>query len=142
METLNQNTELVLAKAASAAATSAVNSDVIDMANFGGVQFMTYIGTANAGNFIKAQQGDESDLSDAADLEGTKLVATADGEGLWLDITKPSKRYVRIVATRGASTTLGAIWAVKYNPRTGNRDNQETDVLIGEGHVSPAEGTA
>ena len=124
------------------AATSAINSDVIDRADFEGVVFFCKIAVANAGNYIKVQQGDESDLSDAADLEGTKVTPGADNMVSWVDVYRPTKRYLRVVVTRGASTACGDIYAMKYGPKKLPTDNEIADTITGEIHASPAEGTA
>jgi len=139
---LSNGVKITQAAAASAAGTSAVNSDVIDMAGYDGVMFVTAIATANAGNHIKLQQGDEPDLSDAADIEGSKQVATANAQTVWIDLYRPTKRYVRAVATRGVSTALGEVYAFQYEGRIQPADNNVTGEIIGELLVSPDEGTA
>ena len=140
---LMKNIKLRKVKAGQASGGTAVTSSVVDMANFDGVIFFCTIGTANAGNFMKIQQGAVSDLSDAADLEGTKVVATGDGEGVWVDVYRPQERYLRAYIDRsGADTTTGDIYAIQYSGRKQPIDNNVTDTIIGELHVSPDEGTA
>ena len=139
---LSNGVKISQVAAASAAGTTAVNSEVVDMAGYEGVMFVTAIATANAGNHIKLQQGDEADGSDAADLEGSKQVATANGQTVWIDIYRPTKRYVRAVAARGVSTALGEIYAFQYEGRKQPASNNVTDEIIGELLVSPEEGTA
>src|SRR4051812_6645890 len=94
----------------SAAGTSDVTGASVDMAQSGGfdaVCFLTSFGTANAGNYIKAQQSDDDGSSDDfTDLEGTKVASGTSDEDVWLDLQKPAKRYVRPVGVRGASSTL------------------------------------
>ena len=65
-----------------AAGTSAQNSSVIDMQNFDGVVFIAAFGaiTSGAVTSAKAQQGAASNLSDAADLAGSKI-DIADNQG-------------------------------------------------------------
>ena len=144
MHELSKNIKLILAKAAQTAATSEVTSDVIDMQGFEGVLFVTRFGTAADGNFIKVQQGNESNLSDAADLKGTKVVSGADpsNEVCAVDIYKPTKRYVRLHATRGASSTLGDVYAIQYQARKMPPVSALSGTLVIETHVSPEEGTA
>jgi hypothetical protein len=139
---LSNGVKITKAKAASATATTAVNSDVIDMAGYEGVLFATAIATANAGNFIKVQQGDAADGSDAADLEGSKVVATADGQTVWADLYRPTKRYVRLVVTRGVTTVVGEIYALQYESRKQVVNNNVAGTIIGELMVSPNQGTA
>ena len=137
---LFNDAKVVLAKAAAVAGTSAVESDVIDTANFEGAAFIGSIGTANAGNFVKLQQGDASDGSDMADLTGTKLVTGDDGDSYLADVYRPRKRYVRAVVTRGASTTSGDIYAILYSGRECPVSHGST--IDSEMHTSPEEGTA
>lgn len=119
MKELSQNSKIELVKAAQIAATSAIESDVVDMSGYDGVLFLTRFGTAAANNSVKVQQGEESNLSDAVDLEGSGVVSGADpsNEAIYVDVYKPNKRYVRLYVTRGTSSTLGEIWAIKYGPR-------------------------
>lgn len=119
MKELSQNSKIELVKAAQIAATSAIESNVVDMSGYDGVLFLTRFGTAAANNSVKVQQGEESNLSDAVDLEGSGVVSGADpsNEAIYVDVYKPNKRYVRLYATRGTSSTLGEIWAIKYCPR-------------------------
>jgi hypothetical protein len=136
----SKDNKVVLAKAASAAATSAVNSDVIDMQGFEGVAFVGAIGTANAGNYAKVQQGAAANMSDAADLEGSKLVTGDDGDSFLSEIFRPKERYVRCVVTRGASTTIGEIYAILYGSK--KKPVTHGSTIDAELHVSPDEGTA
>jgi len=126
------------------AGTGAVNSTAVDMAGYDGVLFLTSIGTANANNTINAAQGAQANGGDAADLEGTKVTPGDDNSGAWLDVYKPADRYVRLEVARGASTTVGDIWAILYQGRIlpEAAANLVTDELIGELHISPDEGTA
>ncbi len=133
--------KVVLAKAASAAGTSAITTDAIDMQDFSRCCFVTYIGTANAGNYIKGQQSSDDAAADAyADLTGTKVTAAANGDIVCLDVVRPRERYLKAVVTRGASTAVGAIYAVLYGPQTLPVTQDST--TIAESHASPAEGTA
>jgi hypothetical protein len=128
-------------KAAAAADTTAVNSDILDMSGWDGVVFLASVGTANAGNYMKAQQDTDSAGGTMADLEGTKVgVSKTD---MVLDLYRPTERYVRAVITRGASATVEAIWAIQYKGRKGAQlANNVTTAQAAEVHASPAEGTA
>lgn len=142
---LIQNIKLRKVAAGAVSAGTAVNSTAVDMQGFDGVLFFTTIATANAGNFINAAQGAESSGSDAADLEGTKVVAAANASGVWIDVYKPTDRYVRCEIDRsGTNTATGDIWAIQYAGRLFPEaaDNLVTNELIGELHITPAEGTA
>lgn len=121
------------------AATSAVNGTTLDMAGYEGVLWIARIGTAAANNTIKAQQGAASNLSDAADLAGT-AVASGSNNVLVLDLTRPAKRYVRAVITRGTSTTLDTLISIRYKSRTAAL--AAAAGISQEQWNAPAEGTA
>lgn len=142
MHALTSNCKITLAKAAQTAATDAVTSDTIDMSGYEGVMFLTRFGTANAGNLVKAQQDTDSAMGTAADLEGTSVSSGTSDEGIYLDIYKPQERYVRLYVTRGASSTLGEIWAIQYGNRVAPQTHAVSGTLTGETHISPDEGTA
>lgn len=133
---------LTLGAAATTAGTTAVNGAAIDMAGFDGVLIFGTIATAASGNFLKAQGGEASDLSDAADLAGTKVVTDSDADLAILDIQKPRERYIRGVFVRGTSTAVGDLYYIRYNdseqPETRN-DVANTQNLVRL--ISPAEGT-
>jgi len=90
---------------AGVAATTDIEGAVLDMAGFESVLMMVVFGeiTGSAVTSIKAQQGDESDLSDATDLEGTgqTIADDDDNETFYIDLVKPTKRYVRLYVDRG-----------------------------------------
>jgi len=130
--------------AAGVAGTTDINGTTLDMKNYEGVLMVARMGviTATAVTSIKAQQGDESDLSDAADLLGTGITIAADDDNeiFVIDLGKPSKRYVRLVCDRG---TANAVIDATYIQYTGKKApvTQGSGVTL-ETHVSPAEGTA
>lgn len=132
---------LRLAAAGTASGTSTVNGAVQDLANFDGYVFFTVIYTANAGNFLKAQQGEVSDGSDMADLAGSKQVAVANGQVVYYDAKKGGERYVRPVVVRGAATIVGEIYAIPYHGSSEPVINAITNVLLGTRAVAPVEGT-
>ena len=138
----SENCKIILAKAAQSAGTDAVESDVIDMAGFEGCLFLTRFATANAGNYIKAQQDTAANGATMADLAGTKVASGTSDEAVYLDINRPQKRYLRLHVTRTASSALGEIWAILYVPKKAPQTHAVTGTLTGEAHVSPAEGTA
>ena len=144
---LSKNTKLTRVSNAVAAGTTDINSTVIDMQNFEGVQFLVAFGaiTAGAVTSIKVQQGAQSDLSDAADLEGTAVAVADDDDNklFYLDVFRPRERYVRLVVDRETqNAVLDGIFAQQYGPRTMPTIHDSTTVGGGETHASPAEGTA
>lgn len=130
---------------AGAAGTTLINGSILDMQGYEGVLIMVTMGaiTATAVTSIKAQQGAASDLSDAADLAGTgQIIAdTASDKVFYIDLHKPTKRYVRVVVSRG--TANAAVADAKYLQYRGRKAPviHGTNVS-GELHLSPAEGTA
>ena len=139
---LLRSAKVRIVKAAQTAAASDIESDEVDMQGYDGVIFLTSIGTANSGNFIKVQQDTVTGMATAADLEGTKVLPTVNGQGVGVEIYKPLERFVRLYVVRGASSTCGEIWALQYRGRLSPPDNAEVGVMLSECHISPAEGTA
>jgi hypothetical protein len=131
---------------AQAAGITNVNSSVIDMAGYEGVQFTALFGTitTTAVTGIKVQQGNQSDGSDMTDLAGTALAIpdTASNKVLISEIYKPTKRYVRLVVTRGtANAVIDGVLAQQFGARV-NPPTNDSSVAATEYWVSPAEGIA
>lgn len=131
---------------AEAAGTSDVNGSVIDMEGYEGVMFIVAFGTITSGavTSIKVQQGSQSNLSDAADLEGTSVSVadTAFNKLAIVDVYRPRERYVRVVVDRGTQNAVidGGI-AIQYGPR--ELPVTQGDTVEGcEVHASPDEGAA
>lgn len=142
-EQLMNNVKITLVRGAMTASTDCVPTEIIDMAGFEGVVFFGTIATANDGNYIYAQQDDDPDGESSVDLAGSKVVAAANGQVVWLDIYKPEKRYLRACINRGgASTATGDFYAIQYQGRKGLISNLVANKLIGEILISPDEGTA
>lgn len=134
---LTKNVKVIQVKAPETAATTAVNSDAVDTTGFEGVVFMGSIAVANAGNYGEVQQGDTT--SPATALAGTKVVTAANNNSFVIDVYRPSKRYVRCVVTRTASSATGALYAVLYG--AAKAPTTQGAGIDAELHVSPAEGT-
>lgn len=130
---------------AGVAAPTDINGTTLDMTNHEGVLIIVRMGTitATAVTSIKAQQGAASDLSDAADLEGTAqtIADTDDDKTFYIDLKRPRERYVRLVVDRGtANAVVASAEYVQYGPR--ELPSAHGANVSGESHVSPAEGTA
>lgn len=139
---LSKNVKVTKVSAAVATATSAVNCSAVDMQGFEGVMFVASIGSANVGNGIKVQQGQQSGMGDAADLAGTQVLSDGTQTDLVVDVNQPQERYVRPVIIRaGATTTVEAAWAIQYGPRSKPVSNATAAQAV-ETHLSPDEGTA
>ena len=146
MLNLGKNTK-VTPGAAYADGTADVNGATLDMSGYDGV-LMILTAAAIAGSAVttfKAQQGAESNLSDAADLEGTGIsVADDDDDQLFIiDLYRPQERYVRAVIDKDAANTVAAsILYIQYNASRAPVTQNVTDEVTYELHVSPDEGTA
>lgn len=138
---LSKNSKLIKVKDSQATGTTTITTDPIDTEGFDGVMIFGKIATVNAGNFAKARQGAASNMSDGADLAGTKIVPGTDGDSFLIDIKRPTKRYVDVQVVRaGATTILGDIYALLYGPRKSPTSQGST--ISAELNISPAEGTA
>jgi len=148
MQNLSKSIKITRVSASAAAGTSDVTGSVLDMQGFDGVLFIASFGTLTATQVtsLKAQQGSQSDGSDMADLEGSKVGPLADGDGgkcLVLDLFRPGKRYVRAVVDRGtANAVVDDVIAVQYCGTKAPTTHDAATIAAAELHVSPAEGTA
>lgn len=132
---------------ATAAGTTAINSAVVDMTGYDGCLFLTSVGAVVTGGVqsIKVQQDTASGMGAAADLAGTGITVADDddNQSFWLDVKRPSKRYLRVVISRATqNSTWGEIYAIQYRGRVLPCVNNVTDAITGEKHESPSEGTA
>lgn len=108
---------------ATAAGVTNINGAVVDMAGYDAVRFVALLGTLTAGQqtSLKAQQGDQANLSDAADITGSATANALDGDSnraLITDVIQPRKRYVRCVVVRGtANAVVDGVIAELYKAR-------------------------
>lgn len=126
-----------------AAGTTDQTSSSVDMQDHEGVMFVAAFGalTATQVTQIKGQQSDDD--STFEDITGSLVGPLADGDGnklLVLDISKPRKRFVRLVVDRGtANAVIDGVTAFLYGPRK-YPATQSADVASSEAHVAPAGG--
>lgn len=138
---LGKNVTVTKVIAAQTAGTGTNEGTELDMAGYDGVLFVGgAIGTANVGNYFKLQQDTVTGMGSASDLEGSKITPGDNGDAIKVDLYRPLERFVRIVAVRGASSTLGDVYAIQYAGRKAPEDDAST--IDSETHISPAEGTA
>lgn len=123
-----------------ATGTSAVNSSSVDMLGYDAVLFITSFGTAAAGNTVEVSQS--SDDSTFVDLAGTNTSSGTSDEDVYVDVVRPTKRYVRAEVARGTSSTLESIYAIQYKARSLPITNSVSGTIVGEQHSDKAEGTA
>lgn len=127
-------------EAPTATGTTTIDSATYDMAGYDGILFVVRLGSPAANNNIRVQQDSASNMSGAADLAGT-LVNSATVNAHAVDVQRPSKRYVRCRVTRGTTTTIDSIIAIRYHARS-KPVAQASASLVLEQHSTPAEGTA
>jgi hypothetical protein len=144
---LGKGTKVTRMLVATAVGATAVNGSILDMSGFEGVMFIGEFGAITDGTTgIKAQDGDNSALSDAADLAGSAVTEaiTDDNKCVILDIFKPLKRYIRPVALRSGATgaVIDSIIAVQYSPRVKPTTHDASTVANYEVYASPSDGTA
>lgn len=143
---LSQDVKITTALDYASAATDR-NGATLDMQGFEGVLMIVKFATiaASAVTAIKAQQGAESDLSDAADLAGTgQTVADDDDNQVFvIDLKNPTERYVRLVVDKdGTNATAESAVYIQYGAKKLPISNNVANAVTTELHVSPAEGTA
>lgn len=145
---MNLSNAIKITKVAAGAGSAGtdVNGETVDMSGYDGVVFFATIATANAGNFIKVQQGVNANGSGASDLAGTKVVAAENAQVVWVDVYRPLEsqgKYLRPVIDRGGTNTVtGDIYALQYSGRVSPQSNLVATKVVGELHISPATGTA
>jgi hypothetical protein len=136
--------DIAITPTAGAAGATPINGAIIDMANFTGVVFVVQFGAIVAGavTSIKAQQGAQANMSDAADLAGTgqTVADDADDKCFFIDVKNPTKRYVRLVVSRATQNATCSAMAYSYGPSSAAVSHGSN--VAGERHASPAEGTA
>jgi len=99
------------------AGTTAIDSTPVDMAGYSGVLFIVRLGTAAANNNIRGQQDTVIGMGAAADLIGS-LVASGANTVCVLELLFPQEQFVRCRVTRGTSTTIDSIVAIKFGARS------------------------
>lgn len=130
-----------------ASGTADRNGTILDMKGFEAVMIIVKMATIAAGatTSMKVQQGAKSDLSDAADLEGSAItIADDDDDQIFIcDLVKPTERYVRVVMDKDAAnaTAESAVYA-QYDPREKPVTQTVADEVTYERLISPDEGTA
>lgn len=144
---LAHNVSVSRAMDSQAAGTSTpLNGATIDMQGWDGILFVAIFGAIVAGALtaFKVQQGQASNMSDAADLLGSGITIADDQDNKVAvsDIYRPQERYVRAVVTRSTqNATVDAVIAIRYRGRKAPSALDAT-VIAAEYHQSPIEGTA
>jgi len=133
---------------ATAAGVTTVNGSTIDMQDFDGCRFLVAIGAVVAGSVssVKLQDGNASNLSDAADVAGSGQNITAGGTDdnsvIIIDIFRPVKRYLRVVVLRATQNlTIDGAIAEQYEGVFFPVTQDATTIKHSKIVVSPADGT-
>jgi hypothetical protein len=132
MQLLSQLIGIKKVKAQTAAGTTTITSDTVDMQNekADAVCFVTTFNTAAADNILKTEKS--SDDSAWSDVSGGAVAPGASDETQFVDIVSPPTRYVRASCARGTSTILGEIYALLYRLRTQPYDNTIAGTIAGK----------
>jgi len=146
---LSNNVKLIRHSNAVAAGTTTITpSSGVDTKGFGGCLFLADFGAivATAVTSVEVHQSKDDGASDAyTALLSSKvsLADTDDNKSVWLDVTIPHERYLKLIVNRGtANSTLDGITAILYDPTSAPTTHDAATVAGGKLLVSPAEGTA
>lgn len=137
---ISNSVKVSLVQVAQASGTSQIDATAVDMSGHEGVMFFCSIGTANAGNILKAQEA--TDDATFNDLAGSGVIATTNGQVAYIDVYRPADRYVRPAVVRGVATAIGDIYAVQYSNRAMPQENNIAGIIAGVLLISPEEGQA
>lgn len=118
-----EDLKVIKVKAASGAGTTEVNSDTVDLADYEGVLFVVTANAITSGGAqsAKVEHGDESSLSDKADVSGLSITIADDddNESFVLDYRKTTKRYCCLTLLRATqNSAFGEIYAICYGGHT------------------------
>lgn len=122
---------------AASGATTPLNTSVLDMDGYEGVLFIAAATVTSTAQHLKMQMGTASgSLSDATGRVEHSVV------GLYLDVFRPTKRFVQGSFTAsGASSPGRAITAIRYGARN-QPATMSTALVAGLALSSPGSGTA
>lgn len=146
MELLKECKVTRVKDAVAAGSSNVTDASIIDMLGFDRVAFLVAFGTltSTAVTGIKVQQSDASDMSGAEDIATSALAIpdTDSNKDLMTDIIKPTKRYIRVIITRGtANAVVNGAWAFQYGAKHPGV-TQASTFSATESIYSPTGGTA
>lgn len=140
---LSSDAKFTMVKAVtSGSATGIITSDILDMAGYRGVTFLTNVGTASTSIDLKLQGGTAT--GSLNDIANSLIECLSTGGNIWVDAYDfgSSFRYVRASLSREAATKAGNIWAIQYGARVKPVDNTIADTITGRLVVGISSGTA
>lgn len=128
-----------------ASASTDVEGATLDMAGWDGVLMVVSFGaiTAGAATSIKAQQDSDSQLGTVEDITGSAqtVADNADDKTFYIDIRRPTKRYVRLHVDRATQVaTVGSALYIQYKGRT--KSSAQGTNVTGEQFFGVVGGTA
>lgn len=147
MKTTTETHRVSRVSNAEVAGLTPINTKTVDMANFSSATWVVLFGTISAGGVqgIKVQGGEQSDGSDAADLEGT-LVSVTDAQSNFaavVEVTRPRQRYLRAVVTRAtANSVVDGVLCLMGVPADRATVDDSVSVAASKVVPSPPAGTA
>ena len=111
----------IVVEAPAGAATTDLESDAVDMANFDGIRFVASMGTITAGAVTSLRvEGSPTGVGDWDAIEGAVVTIPDDGDDkvYIVEVYRPGARYVRAVLDRGTQNAVcNGIIAEQYLPR-------------------------
>jgi hypothetical protein len=130
--------------AAGAAGTSAITGSTIDFAGYRGGLIIVQTGpiVTGAATSIKFEHSDNANMSGSADVLGTAqtIADDDDNEVFFIDLSRPQKRYGRLLVARATQAATVSAVAVLYGANVA--PTTHATGVQGETHVGKASGTA
>ena len=121
---LSKDVKITVVSPAAAAATTAIDSSILDMQGYEGVMFIALTGdvttTSDLTLTIKGNTANHLTVPTPITQKATTLftadATSADSKALVVDLYKPALRYVFANLTRAtANAVIGGIIAIQYN---------------------------
>ena len=122
------------------ATSAALSGNIVDMSNYESVMFIGTAAASNASAWVKMQMGTATDAM--SDATGEAFEGAGSKTNMYLDVQRPTKRYVRGVF-KGASTTVlyRTMQTIQYNAKVQPTTHSDTSTT-GTRLYSPGSGTA
>jgi hypothetical protein len=124
---LSKDIKITVVSPAATAATSAIDSSILDMSGYEGVMFIALTGDVTATSdltlTVKGNSANHLTVPAPVTQKATTLFAAgasdADSKALVVDVYKPALRYVFANLTRAtANAVIGGIIAIQYNAKS------------------------
>ncbi|HNR79423.1 MAG TPA: hypothetical protein PKG85_04205 [Mesotoga infera] len=129
---LSKEVQITEVEGPTAAGTDAIESTAIDISNYDGCAIMTTVAKKTATtnyNKVAVYQSSATALDDSTETLLKEYTVTKDNLTVLLDVFRPREeygKYIIVKVTRGTSTAVGPIYAMRYAGRVKPVDN--TDV--------------